>query len=86
VPSIEGGAVDVLAEYDWPGNVRELQNVLTRALIVSRGATIERSSLIGSDALADANRNKLVDKEKTTRGAGAGSGGWEVGKPAKSSV
>lgn len=26
-----------LQQYDWPGNVRELQNVIERAVIVSRG-------------------------------------------------
>jgi len=26
-----------LSDYDWPGNVRELQNVIERALILSRG-------------------------------------------------
>jgi DNA-binding NtrC family response regulator len=26
--------------YDWPGNVRELQNVVERAVIVSRGAKL----------------------------------------------
>ena len=29
------------AVYDWPGNVRELQNVVERALIVSRGGPLE---------------------------------------------
>jgi DNA-binding NtrC family response regulator len=35
-------AADVarLAAYDWPGNVRELQNVVARALIVSRGGPL----------------------------------------------
>jgi transcriptional regulator with GAF, ATPase, and Fis domain len=27
-------------QYDWPGNVRELQNVLERAVIVSRGGKL----------------------------------------------
>jgi transcriptional regulator with GAF, ATPase, and Fis domain len=30
-------AIDQLAGYDWPGNIRELQNVIERALIISRG-------------------------------------------------
>ncbi|MGQ0764562.1 MAG: sigma-54-dependent transcriptional regulator [Gemmatimonadota bacterium] len=30
-------ALEVLLTYTWPGNVRELQNVLERALILSRG-------------------------------------------------
>ena len=29
-----------LQEYDWPGNVRELQNVIERALILSRGGPL----------------------------------------------
>ena len=30
-----------LQEYDWPGNVRELQNVIERAVILSRGASLQ---------------------------------------------
>ncbi len=37
VPSIPAHELDRLAAYDWPGNVRELQNIVERALILSRG-------------------------------------------------
>ncbi len=33
-------AVQALQEYDWPGNLRELRNVLERALLLSRGASL----------------------------------------------
>jgi len=33
-------AVDLLMRYDWPGNVRELENVVERAVIMSRGEMI----------------------------------------------
>jgi len=33
-------ALDVIGHYPWPGNVRELRNVLERALILSRGASV----------------------------------------------
>jgi DNA-binding NtrC family response regulator len=30
-------ALSELVAYDWPGNVRELQNIVERAVILSRG-------------------------------------------------
>jgi transcriptional regulator with GAF, ATPase, and Fis domain len=34
-------AMQALTAYDWPGNVRELENVIERALVLSRGATLQ---------------------------------------------
>ncbi|MFH1216174.1 MAG: sigma-54 dependent transcriptional regulator [Pseudomonadota bacterium] len=34
--SISEQAMDKMMDYDWPGNVRELENVLTRAVALSR--------------------------------------------------
>jgi len=39
-PSIAPRAVEFLARQDWPGNIRQLQNVIRRALLLSRGYTI----------------------------------------------
>jgi transcriptional regulator with GAF, ATPase, and Fis domain len=36
-PSLTSADVESLQRYDWPGNVRELQNVIERAVILSRG-------------------------------------------------
>jgi formate hydrogenlyase transcriptional activator len=41
VASISDEALATLAGYAWPGNVRELQNVIERAVILSRGPTLE---------------------------------------------
>ncbi len=38
-------ALTLMRQYHWPGNVRELENVLTRAVILSTGATIEPAQL-----------------------------------------
>jgi formate hydrogenlyase transcriptional activator len=33
--------VDRLSDYSWPGNIRELQNIIERAVILSKGAVLE---------------------------------------------
>jgi formate hydrogenlyase transcriptional activator len=40
IKEVPQAAMDALAAYDWPGNVRELQNVIERALILSRGPVL----------------------------------------------
>lgn len=39
--------MEVLSRYDWPGNVRELQNVIERAVVLSRGPVLK----LGGDLL-----------------------------------
>ena len=44
-------------EYEWPGNVRELQNVIERAVIMSRGGRLRFEDLLPVCAL-DADRSQ----------------------------
>jgi two-component system NtrC family response regulator len=37
--------LEALSRYDWPGNVRELENVLERAIILSRSETLGSEDL-----------------------------------------
>jgi DNA-binding NtrC family response regulator len=39
--TVSEAAMKVLQGYSWPGNVRELRNVIERAVVLSRGVTIE---------------------------------------------
>jgi DNA-binding NtrC family response regulator len=57
--------LDALSGYDWPGNVRELENVLERALILSR------SDALGPDLLPPqitGARENVIDMEFTHAG------------------
>jgi DNA-binding NtrC family response regulator len=40
VRGVSAGALDALVHYDWPGNVRELENVIHRAVVLTRGHII----------------------------------------------
>jgi formate hydrogenlyase transcriptional activator len=58
-------SLDRLLRYPWPGNVRELQNVIERAVILSRTAmvTVDLQALAG-DAPAPESTANLVDMER----------------------
>ena len=45
IKSITPEAYQVLSHYRWPGNVRELQNVVRRAIALSKGPLIELDDL-----------------------------------------
>ena len=40
IESIPVDIMEALVAYQWPGNIRELQNVIERAVILSRGTTL----------------------------------------------
>ncbi len=37
IPKLRNQDLERLKQYDWPGNARELQNIIERALILSKG-------------------------------------------------
>ncbi len=41
VDSISGETMTALTNYHWPGNIRELENLIERAVILSRGPVLE---------------------------------------------
>lgn len=43
--TITMAALQLLEEQDWPGNVRELENVVYRALVMSRGLVVAREQI-----------------------------------------
>ncbi|HEY7184128.1 MAG TPA: sigma 54-interacting transcriptional regulator [Blastocatellia bacterium] len=41
IETIPAGALKALTDWDWPGNIRELQNFIERAVILTRGKSLE---------------------------------------------
>jgi len=54
--SVSTGVLRAFDKYHWPGNVRELENVIRRALVVSKGDTILPSDLAPEIAGTDSGR------------------------------
>ncbi|MBJ6759131.1 sigma 54-interacting transcriptional regulator [Myxococcaceae bacterium JPH2] len=55
-PKMTQAQMQALQRYDWPGNVRELENVLSRAVILSRGGRL-RLDLALPDARGTSSRD-----------------------------
>ena len=65
IETIPAAAMRKLTEWDWPGNIRELQNFIERAVILTRGRSLEAP-------LAE-----LHQAGVNTSVASPGSSGWE---------
>jgi transcriptional regulator with GAF, ATPase, and Fis domain len=66
--------IECLRRYDWPGNVRELQNVIERAVILSKGVRLRLDIAIPSGAGASGgplwpsdNRDDIVLTDRECR-------------------
>ena len=47
IEGFDDGALQILRTYTWPGNVRELGNVIERAVLMARGASITAANASG---------------------------------------
>ena len=84
------------SRYHWPGNVRELENVIERAVILSRGSTLEvplaelrqRTGIGAGDAGASADHASRIPSASTSASAlqqsdWAGRRSWRRGREAR---
>ncbi len=71
-------AAAVLESYPWPGNVRELRNVVERAALLARGATIEAGDL--QSWLAAPEGSGLMGTERPAVGDSGGDGAGPEGQ------
>lgn len=59
--------MDALTSYDWPGNIRELENVIERAMILSKDDAIEYGDWIPSGRTGATVKNKLLRLDDVER-------------------
>ena len=69
IESIPEEVMEVLVCHEWPGNIRELQNVIERAVIITRGPVLDLQTTelmtqstgnTGNKTLADAERAHII--------------------------
>ena len=56
--------MDQLMLYDWPGNIRELENIIERAMILSKSNTLKVEKLKSPDQAYSEKLQTLADHER----------------------
>jgi len=56
-------AIEALEAYDWPGNVRELENLIQRAVVLSRGELISPEHIVFQNEM----NRYVIDVEQKVR-------------------
>src|SRR5215468_10141131 len=71
ISRIDRRAMNLLASYHWPGNVRELENVIERAVILSRNGAlrVERDTLSSAVAVGDVNERIQAQEREVIESA-----------------
>jgi formate hydrogenlyase transcriptional activator len=62
VETIPTETMAALSRYHWPGNIRELENLIERAVILSRGADLD----VPLPELKQTGRLEVIDAQRPT--------------------
>ncbi len=79
-------AASILTSYEWPGNVRELQNVIERAVVLTRDNTIDAKNLPGlspATGIEPSNLEKIADIEQAHIRKILDQYDWNIGQTAE---
>lgn len=85
IETISSEALEALSRYHWPGNIRELENVIERAVILSRGPVLQiplselkqavEANAGGPETLAAAEREHILRALRESNGVISGPNG-----------
>ena len=71
IDGISQDSMDRILSYSWPGNVRELQNVIERAVVLSRGQILELQHELTPDLVTENTHRRAADSPKEAAAASA---------------
>lgn len=84
VKGVSQEAMRLLMEYDWPGNVRELENVMERAMVITKGELITPEDLfLPTSRKAEENPMSLEAVEKAHILKVLNETGWNIQRSAQ---
>lgn len=61
---IPAHVMDSLIAYDWPGNIRELENIIERAMILSRNGVLEYGDWVPTEKVTILEHGKILPSAK----------------------
>jgi formate hydrogenlyase transcriptional activator len=87
IESVSRESMDLLCRWSWPGNIRELQNVIERAVILSRGPvlTVSRAEFEMTAPLTSAVVT-LEDAEREHILRALADTNWVIGGPSGAAI
>ena len=59
--------MDTLLDYDWPGNVRELENIIERAVIISKGRSLQLGDWVPTNTKTPSSKTLVTLEENERR-------------------
>ena len=68
IQGISAEARDLLLKYNYPGNVRELENIIERAVVITRSSTLTKKDLPFIESPADS-PGEEIDRQKPLKEA-----------------
>lgn len=71
-PQLTENALAALVAYSWPGNIRELENRMQRAVLVCRGAELDRDALDLEPVTGRSGGDSAATPSATLTGSGGG--------------